>query len=87
MFVKGNTDFAEETRAKINKIIDKLNLTEDPSEIVKIVKNSQRSKKRNKAKKNVTPKEPKQRSQANQTKEIKEAPNVNKNQEKEIKIL
>ena len=87
MFVEGNTDFAEETRAKISKIIDKLNLKEDPSEIVKIVKNSQQSKKRNKAKKNVTPKEPTQSSQANQTKEKKEAPNVNKNQEKEIKRL
>ena len=87
MFVEGNTDFAEETRAKINKIIDKLNLEEDPSEIVKIVKSSKQSKKRNKAKKNVTSKEPTQRSQANQTKEIKEAPNVNKNQEKEIKRL
>ena len=68
LFVEGNTDFAEETRDKINKIIDKLNLKEDPSEIVKMVKNSQQSKKRNKAKKNVTPKEPTQRSQANQAK-------------------
>ena len=87
LFVERNTDFAEETKAKINKIIDKLNLKEDPSEIVKIVKNNQQSKKRNKAKKNAMPKEPMQRSQANQTKEIEEAPNVNKNQEKKIKRL
>ena len=74
-------------QSQIKKIINKLNLEEDPSEIVKIVKSSKQSKKRNKAKKNVTSNELTQRSRADQTKEIKEAPSVNKNQEKEVKRL